>query len=219
MNWTPKQQEVIEARNKTNDKEFFRETVKTMPLLIEWANEEIRDDKNILIDRLLIVTFMRNAASDMKEKIRKRLRKALEEDPDNANLKRQLSLVYAADISTIDSFARKIVSDNFENPAIDIDPNFRNMDEAEENMLFEDTLQEVLEQRYEDYDEDFQKLLDMLSKGKIDDNIKYADNNARLQYLHSICAHQKHIHTVQQESKNAYVNEGLDVIINPQEKL
>ena len=42
--------EVIEAREKTNDKEFFRERVKTMPLLIEWANEEIRDDKNIMLE-------------------------------------------------------------------------------------------------------------------------------------------------------------------------
>ena len=172
MNWTPKQQEVIEARNGDILVSAAAGSGKTT-VMVERVMQMITDPDNpIDIDRLLIVTFMRNAASDMKEKIRKRLRKALEEDPDNANLKRQLSLVYAADISTIDSFARKIVSDNFENPAIDIDPNFRNMDEAEENMLFEDTLQEVLGQRYEDYDEDFQKLLDMLSKGKIDDNIK-----------------------------------------------
>ena len=58
-------------------------------------------------------------------------------EPENEHIQKQMSLLYSAQISTIDSFARKIVSDNFENPAIDIDPNFRNMDEAEENMLFE----------------------------------------------------------------------------------
>ena len=40
---------VIEAREKTNDKEYFKAVVETNPLLIEWANEEIRDDKEIIL--------------------------------------------------------------------------------------------------------------------------------------------------------------------------
>ena len=45
----PEPLEVIEARQKTNDREFFLERVKTMPLLIEWANDEIRDRKEVLL--------------------------------------------------------------------------------------------------------------------------------------------------------------------------
>jgi hypothetical protein len=45
----PEPKEVIEAREKINDREFFLERVKTMPLLIEWANDEIRNDKEILL--------------------------------------------------------------------------------------------------------------------------------------------------------------------------
>ena len=41
--------EVIEAKQKTNDREFYLERVKTMPLLIEWANDSIRDDKEVLL--------------------------------------------------------------------------------------------------------------------------------------------------------------------------
>ena len=40
----------IEAREKTADREFFAEKVKAMPLLLEWANLEIRDDKNIMLE-------------------------------------------------------------------------------------------------------------------------------------------------------------------------
>ena len=38
--------EVVEAKQKTNDRDFYLERVKTMPLLIEWANDKIRDDKD-----------------------------------------------------------------------------------------------------------------------------------------------------------------------------
>ena len=40
--------EVIEAREKSNDREYYFKIVETMPLLIEWANEEIRADKEII---------------------------------------------------------------------------------------------------------------------------------------------------------------------------
>ena len=42
--------EVIEARERTNDKEYFSKVIKTNPTLIEWANEEIRDDKDIILE-------------------------------------------------------------------------------------------------------------------------------------------------------------------------
>ena len=42
--------EVIEARERTNDKEYFSKIIKTNPTLIEWANDEIRDDKNIMLE-------------------------------------------------------------------------------------------------------------------------------------------------------------------------
>ena len=38
--------QIIEAREKTNDKEYFRTIVETNPLLIEWANEDIRNKRN-----------------------------------------------------------------------------------------------------------------------------------------------------------------------------
>lgn len=42
--------EVIEAKEKTNDREFYLERVKEIPTLIEWANDEIRDDKEVIMN-------------------------------------------------------------------------------------------------------------------------------------------------------------------------
>ena len=46
--------EVIEAKEKMNDKDFYFEIVKTMPTLIEWANDEIRDDKEIILNAVQV---------------------------------------------------------------------------------------------------------------------------------------------------------------------
>ena len=41
--------EVIEAREKKDDREYYANIVETYPTLIEWANDEIRDDKEKVI--------------------------------------------------------------------------------------------------------------------------------------------------------------------------
>ena len=42
--------EVIEVKEKTDDKKYYEEIVKTNPVLIEWANDEIRDNKEIILN-------------------------------------------------------------------------------------------------------------------------------------------------------------------------
>ena len=56
------------------------------------------------IDRLLVVTFTKAAAGEMKERIGRALEQALLEDPDNEHLQRQGTLLHHARISTIHGF-------------------------------------------------------------------------------------------------------------------
>lgn len=56
--------EVIEAKEKTNDREFYFERVKQMPTLIEWANEEIRDDKEVIMNAVKVDGGVLEFASD-----------------------------------------------------------------------------------------------------------------------------------------------------------
>ena len=53
------------------------------------------------IDRLLIMTFTRAAAGEMKERISAAIEKALCEDPDNEHLQRQTTLLHTAQIQSI----------------------------------------------------------------------------------------------------------------------
>ena len=55
------------------------------------------------IDRLLIMTFTRAAAGEMRERIERGLDQALAEDPDNEHLQRQMTLIHTAQITTIDA--------------------------------------------------------------------------------------------------------------------
>ena len=169
IKWTDNQKQVIAARDKNILVAAGAGSGKTA-VLVERIIRMVTDKENpIDIDKFLIVTFTRAAAAQMKEKIRNKLYEMSYKDPDDENLKRQISLIHTANISTIDSFANMIVSKYFEE--IDIDPNFRVMEEEEETMIVEDALQEVLDEYYASEDEEFLSVMEMIAEGKKDANV------------------------------------------------
>ena len=169
INWTDAQQNVIDARDKNILVAAGAGSGKTT-VLVERIIEMITDEKNpIDIDKFLIVTFTRSAAAQMKDKIRERLYKLSYENPKDMNVRRQLSLIHTANISTIDSFANQIVSRYFE--TLDIDPNFRMMEQEESDMLMEDSIREVLDELYESGDEEFLNAMEVLAEGSASANV------------------------------------------------
>lgn len=99
------------------------------------------------ISKMLIVTFTKAAANELKARITKSLSSALAEKPDSKHLAEQIVRVGSADICTIDSFCLKIVRPNFDKLSIDSD--FRIGDSAEVNILARETMDEVLDSFYE----------------------------------------------------------------------
>ncbi len=123
-------------------------------VLVERIMNHICDRVNpIDIDRILIVTFTRNAAASMKERIHRALEKKCEEEPENRFFTAQLQKLSYADITTIDGFCLKILKNYFY--AADIEPNFRVADANEADLLLYDAVLEVLEHEYERADADF----------------------------------------------------------------
>lgn len=123
------------------------------------------------IDRLLIVTFTRAAAAQMRE----RIAKAIEEEYKKTglhSLRRQLSMIAGADICTIDSFCINLVKKNFFR--VDVPPDFVIADNNEMKILREEVLIEVLEEMYESHDEGFLLLTEGLGNGKTDNDLKDA---------------------------------------------
>ncbi|MCR4837440.1 MAG: helicase-exonuclease AddAB subunit AddA [Eubacterium sp.] len=99
------------------------------------------------IDEVLVVTFTKAAAAQMKGKIIAEMEKRAYATQ-NARLIRQLSVAPNADISTIDSFCNRVVRENFQMAGID--PAYGVFDSGEEALLFEEILDEVLNRLYED---------------------------------------------------------------------
>ena len=118
------------------------------------------------IDEILVVTFTRAAASQMKAKIIAALEKAVSEKADS-NLTKQLMLAESADIMTIDSFCHKIVKENFQ--VAGVDPAFDIYDKEEIVLLTEDVLDEVMDAHYRD-DEVFRDLSRFLMKKNLNDD-------------------------------------------------
>lgn len=101
------------------------------------------------IDEILVVTFMTEAAAQMRTKIIRALEVAASSDPDG-RIARQLAMAEKADIMTIDSFCNKIVRENFS--LVDMDPSFDIYDGSEIALLKDDILDSVLDGYYSDED-------------------------------------------------------------------
>ena len=130
MNWTEKQRETIETRGKNILVAAAAGSGKTAVLV-----ERIRRmamEEGIPLDSMLIVTFTRAAAAEMKEKIRRSLKAKLEEDP---SAREQLERLSRAQISTFHSFAQRVLKEFFY--FTDIEPGFRVLDEPEAEVLKE----------------------------------------------------------------------------------
>lgn len=169
MKWTDKQQKVIDTRDRNILVSAAAGSGKTA-VLVERIIKMITDEENPTdVNQLLVVTFTRAAASEMKERIREALEKMEEDNPNDLNVQKQLSLIHNANISTIDSFCARVVKDNFDK--IDLDPNFRIADENEIEMLQSDIVEEMLEEYYLAADDEFMELAEKYSTGKTSDSI------------------------------------------------
>ncbi|THF72771.1 UvrD-helicase domain-containing protein [Cohnella fermenti] len=122
-------------------------------VLVERIISRIADEKQPLdVDSLLVATFTKAAAAEMKERIRLALEDALEARPESVHLKRQLALLPRASITTLHSFCMEVIEKYA--PLIGLDPGFRIANETEAELLRMDTLDELFEERYEREGED-----------------------------------------------------------------
>jgi len=170
MKWTREQIKVIDTRNKNLLVSAAAGSGKTA-VLVERIIRMISEGEHPLdIDRLLVVTFTNAAATQMKERIGKALDGKLKNEPDNAHLQKQVSLLQNAHITTIHSFCLNVIRNYFH--YIDLDPSFKIADEAEITLMKSDVVSEVLEKWYEEGDEDFLRLVESYSRSKTDEAIE-----------------------------------------------
>ena len=115
------------------------------------------------IDRLLVVTFTKAAAAQMRERIGQAIAKRIELDPSNTHLIRQEILLHNAQITTIDSFCTFVLRNNFSE--IDLDPGFRQMDQTEADLMRKDAMEDFLEECYASEDASLKLCADYFCHG------------------------------------------------------
>ena len=170
VRWTSEQQKVIDYRNRNILVSAAAGSGKTA-VLVERIINRIAVDKNpIDIDNMLVVTFTKAAAAEMRERVSLAIDKKRLEDPENENLMRQSTLVHNALITTIDSFCLFVVQNHFSE--INLDPDFRIGENGELTLLLKDVMDEVFEKNYKKGNEAFLTLIDTYSKGRSDNAVR-----------------------------------------------
>ncbi len=168
--WTPEQQDAIKARRGTLLVSAAAGSGKTA-VLVQRIIARITDSENPgSLDRLLVVTFTRAAAAEMRERIAKALAELLHEDPENAALRRQQLLLPQARISTIHSFCSELARENFYK--LHIPQDFRICDDSEMEVLRGEAAGEVLDAFHEEQDSVFQELSEAFSPGRDDARLR-----------------------------------------------
>ena len=114
------------------------------------------------VSSLLIITFTKAAAREMKERIKQKISDQLEIEPDNQFLRNQLLDIDTANISTIDSFCLDVIRRFYY--VIDLDPQFSVLtDETQAELLKERALREIENEYLEEDNQEFQSFYDNFS--------------------------------------------------------
>lgn len=145
--WTEQQQAVLASRKGSILVSAAAGSGKTTVMVQRLLDILADENANVLLTQLLVVTFAKEAAHSMKNKLRDGLQKLIQAQPDNLWLRRQLELLPQANITTIDAFCQRILRDRI-TEIEDLDPAFRIAAGAELDMMKADALSDALEQCY-----------------------------------------------------------------------
>ena len=169
MKWTKEQEQAIYEKNTNILVAAAAGSGKTAVLVERIVNKIINE--NIDIDKLLVVTFTNAAASEMRERVLNAIYEKLENDSENQNLQRQITLLNKASICTIDSFCLDVVRNHFYE-LDNVSPNFRIGDTTEIELLKQEIIEEIFEKKYEEEDKDFNTLINTYTSYRDDTPLK-----------------------------------------------
>ncbi|MGE8079566.1 helicase-exonuclease AddAB subunit AddA [Peribacillus loiseleuriae] len=139
---------------------------KTAVLVTRIIEKILSENNPINVDELLVVTFTNASAAEMKHRIGEALEKSISDNPGSQHLRKQLSLINRASISTLHSFCLEVIRKYYY--LTDIDPGFRIADSTEAELLRDEVMEELLEEHYGQSDENFFRLVDAFTSDRND---------------------------------------------------
>ncbi len=167
--WTPRQKNCIDARGGTVIVSAAAGSGKTA-VLIERIVSLICDPEHPLnVNNLLVVTFTKAAAAEMRSRLHERLAEKIALDPHNKHLQHQQLLLPQASISTVHSFCGKLLREFA--PLVSVSPRFKVAESTTLELMRADTVRHVVEEAYAQGDPAFLALCDQITSDKGDDNL------------------------------------------------
>ena len=168
---TPEQQAVVENRGGALLVSAAAGSGKTKVLVDRLLSYVLDKEHPANIDDFLIITYTTAAAAELRTKIAAALTSALAAQPENRHLQRQLTRVYLAQISTVHAFCTSVLKKYAH--LLDIPADFAVMEEMESDELRTRVMEEMLDARYADAENDpaFRAVIDELAFGRDDRRI------------------------------------------------
>ncbi|SDN13554.1 helicase-exonuclease AddAB subunit AddA [Bacillus sp. OK048] len=165
--WTEDQWKAIMGKNKDILVAAAAGSGKTAVLVERIIQKILSEEEPIDVDELLVVTFTNASAAEMRHRIGEALEKAINKDPGSRHLRKQLSLLNKAAISTLHSFCMEVIRKYYY--LIDVDPSFRIADETEAQLIRDEVMDELFEEEYGKKDnERFFQLVDSFTSDRSD---------------------------------------------------
>ncbi|MEC3883720.1 helicase-exonuclease AddAB subunit AddA [Halobacillus sp. HZG1] len=162
VSWTKEQERAIYSHGSNILVAAAAGSGKTAVLVERIIQKLLHKDDPVDIDSLLVVTFTNAAAQEMRNRVGHALAKALEENPGSHHLKKQLSLLQNASISTLHSFCMEVVRRYAY--LLDLDPGFRIADTVESDLIQQEVLEELFEDWYGKEGEEQQRFFDVVER-------------------------------------------------------
>ncbi|MDE5583850.1 MAG: helicase-exonuclease AddAB subunit AddA [Ruminococcus sp.] len=142
MAWTEQQQNAIDSRGTSLIVSAAAGSGKTA-VLTERLIRLIADPKSeVRADRMVIVTFTNDSASELKKRLDRKLRDLINENPLDSHLIKQQVLLQNARISTINSFCFELIRDNIAGQGIT--SGFSVLDETDDNVLKAQAMEDLI---------------------------------------------------------------------------
>lgn len=147
---------------------------KTAVLVERIIQKVMNPDKPVDIDTLLVVTFTNAAAQEMRNRVGLALEEALTANPSSNHLKKQLSLLQRASISTLHSFCLDVIRQYAY--LLDIDPGFRIAGDMEADLIQQEVMEDLFEAWYGKEGEEQQRFFEVVDRFSSDRSDQDVEN-------------------------------------------
>lgn len=167
VTWTDDQWKAIMAKGQDILVAAAAGSGKTAVLVERMIKKILSEEDPIDVDEMLVVTFTNASAAEMRHRMGEALEKAIDQNPSSRHLRKQLSLLNKASISTLHSFCLEVIKKFYYK--IDVDPGFRIADETEAQLLRDEVIETLFEEEYgKEGNTVFFDLVDMFSNDRSD---------------------------------------------------